>query len=407
MRIIEPHQLHQARKKSRLIKLSIFGLLALMIVVTTLSTIAYYLPIPVASATTVDVKIDTQKIALAWPTYGQAAIGAVGYGLLTQSGLNRPVPMASVAKTMTALAVLKQKPLVAGKAGPTITLSQADLDMYNSYVAKNGSVVAIEVGESLSERQALEAMLLPSANNMADSLADWAFGSVNNYLDYANNLAKSLGLKDTHIADASGFLPATVSTASDLVLLGQAVMQTPDLAQIVNEQTAAVPVVGLVRNTNYLLGQEGLVGIKTGNTDEAGGCFLLALNHAYNGKTITIIGAVLGAPTLYKAMNDGLKLATSATAGFGSSKVISTGQEVGYYNTYDERRIIVVAQKDISVFGWLGQAHKTQVKLNKLSYPVVAEQETGSVSVENQSVPVVISASASGPSWRWRLSRWF
>src|SRR6185369_7705722 len=122
------------------------------------------------------------------------------------------------------------------------------------------------------------------------------------------------------------------------------------LSQIVAERSALLPVEGLVTNTNYKLGQNGLVGIKTGNTDEAGGCFLLATNRQIGGKTVTIVSAVLGAPSLYMAMNDSVNLANSTVNGFGHRNAITAGQEIGHYTTYDKQNITVTAQKDIQVF---------------------------------------------------------
>jgi len=69
--------------------------------------ITYQAPAPAASI-----------ISLQWPTSGQAAIGAKGYGLLANNGAQTPVPTASIAKLITALAVLKVKPLAASEQGP-------------------------------------------------------------------------------------------------------------------------------------------------------------------------------------------------------------------------------------------------------------------------------------------------
>ena len=112
--------------------------------------------------------------------------------------------------------------------------------LYDNYASQDGSVVVVSEGEQISEYQALQAMLLPSANNMADTLAVWAYGSMDNYLAYANNLATSLSLKQTHLADASGFSAQTVSSASDLVELAQTAMNDPVLTQIVSQRQADI-----------------------------------------------------------------------------------------------------------------------------------------------------------------------
>ncbi len=269
---------------------------------------------PQASTQIVDrLDVPAQVPKFDWPTYGQAAFGAHDYGVLATSGQQKPFPMASVAKTVTALAILKQKPLTRGEQGPILTLTNADVAIYNRYVAQNGSVALVESGEQITEYQALQAIMLPSANNMAETLANWAFGSQADYVAYANNLVKSYGMTNTHIVDASGFSPGTTSTAQDLVLLGTRAMANPILAEIVAQTQATLPVAGLVRNVNYQLGENGVIGIKTGNTAEAGGCYLMAATRTFDAKhTLTLIVAVMGAPNLATAMRDSLAvLATS------------------------------------------------------------------------------------------------
>jgi serine-type D-Ala-D-Ala carboxypeptidase (penicillin-binding protein 5/6) len=131
-------------------------------------------------------------------------------------------------------------------------------------------------GETITERQALEALLLPSADNMAWILARWDAGSQAAFAARMNAAARSLAMTGTSYTDPSGLDPCTTSTAADQVRLGIAAMQVPALAAITAESTAVVPVAGVVRNTNALLGQDGIVGLKTGSTQAAGGCLLVA-----------------------------------------------------------------------------------------------------------------------------------
>ncbi|MBX4201978.1 hypothetical protein KW803_03780 [Candidatus Saccharibacteria bacterium] len=162
----------------------------------------------------------TQSIALPWPSTGQAALGAKNYGVLASNNVDDAVPIASIAKVIAAMAVLQQKPLAAGAQGPMITLDSKDLDFYNYYYLNDGSAAKVALGEQISEYQALQAMLIPSANNLADSLTRWAFGSDTAYAAYANQMLKSMGLTNTAVAGASGFADDATSTASDLVTIG-------------------------------------------------------------------------------------------------------------------------------------------------------------------------------------------
>jgi len=413
MRVIEGKELRRRfAKRRRLVRRRLLALLLILVLILGIvfTVQAYSRPLPSLLPEAKVLTVPGHSVALTWPDDGQAAIGAVGYGVLASSGAEQAAPMASVAKVMTALAVLHQHPLANGQQGPTLTLTAADVDLYNSYQAQDGSVVLVSDGEQISEYQALEAMLLPSANNMADTLATWAFGSMGAYLNYANNLAASLQLNQTHLADASGFSPQTVSTAANLVLLGQAALHDSVLTQIVGQSQADVPVAGTVHNVNYLLGQDGIIGIKTGNTDEAGGCFLFAAKHTFSGgQTVTMVGAVMGMPSLGTAMASAPPLLNGSYQGLGTIEVAKSNQTIGQYNLPWGGNITAVAEQQLSVFGWLGDALKPTVKLQAIQPAQLPNHKIGSLSVQTPngttSVPIVLRHTPPSPSWRWRLFR--
>jgi len=256
------------------------------------------------------------NVKLSWPKTGEAAIGVVGKGVLETHGEQTDRPTASTAKLITALTVLKKYPLQPGQNGPVLTMSRSDINLLITYDELDGSEIGkVVVGEKLSEYQMLEAMMLPSANNMADSLAVWAFGSLADYQIAAAQTVKSLGMASTTVgSDASGLSPDTLSTAHDLVLLGEAAMQNPVLAEIVSKSSVDdFPLIGTIENTNTLLGQDGIVGVKTGNSDEAGGVFVFAAKYNDDsGKEQIIVGAVQGLPDLEKALQAAKTLLKSA-----------------------------------------------------------------------------------------------
>jgi serine-type D-Ala-D-Ala carboxypeptidase (penicillin-binding protein 5/6) len=96
-----------------------------------------------------------------WPGGAEAAVGLPGIGLLGTHG-GGPVPIASLAKIMTAYVVLRDHPLPVGGSGPVITVTAADAATYASDQRQGQSVVKVEPEEKLTERQALEAMPIPS-----------------------------------------------------------------------------------------------------------------------------------------------------------------------------------------------------------------------------------------------------
>jgi serine-type D-Ala-D-Ala carboxypeptidase (penicillin-binding protein 5/6) len=197
---------------------------------------------------------------------------------------------------MTAYLVLRDHPLRPGQDGPTITLTDADVADTERRRRQRESVVSIAAGEQLTERQALQALLLPSANNIAAVLARWDAGSADRFVARMNATARSLGMTHTHYTDPSGYDDATVSTAADQVPLVDRAMRLPVFASIVATPSATLPVAGTVHNTNTLLGRNGFVGVKTGSTAAAGGCFAFRAIRWIDGKRTTITGVVLGQP---------------------------------------------------------------------------------------------------------------
>ena len=231
-----------------------------------------------------------------WPVHGQAAFVQTGQSQVHAGPNQHPAPIASVAKVMTAYLVLRDHPLRLGEDGPTITLTDADVADTDRRRRQQESVVPIAAGEQLTERQALHALLLPSANNIAAVLARWDAGSEDRFVARMNATARSLGMPHTRYTDPSGYDDATVSTAADQVRLVDRAMRLPVFASIVATPSATLPVAGTVHNTNRLLGYNGFVGVKTGSTAAAGGCFAFRAIRWIDGKRTTITGVVLGQP---------------------------------------------------------------------------------------------------------------
>jgi len=231
----------------------------------------------------------------AWPAHGQAAV-QIGQSQIKAGPNQHAAPIASVAKVMTAYVVLRDHPLRPGQDGSTITLSDAEVADTDRRRGQDQSVVSIAAGEKLTERQALQALLLPSANNIAAVLARWDAGSVDRFVVRMNAAARSLGMTQTRYTDPSGYDDATVSTAVDQVRIVNRAMRLPVFASIVATPSVTLPVAGAVHNTNRLLGFAGFVGVKTGSDDAAGGCFAFRAIRWIDGKRTTITGVVLGQP---------------------------------------------------------------------------------------------------------------
>jgi len=270
-----------------------------VIVVAAVAWVAVQLLRPVSSMT-LTASVTTVRVLPGtaprpdWPGRAEAAVRLPGTGLLGTHGGSAPVPIASLAKIMTAYLVLSGHPLPADASGPVIIVSAADAAAYASDQRQGQSVVQVAAGEKLTERQALEAMLVPSGNNIAWMLARWDAGSQLAFVAKMNAQARLLGLRSTRYVDASGADPATVSTASDQFRLTVRALQIPAFRQIVAMPQVTLPVAGVAYNVNVGLGHDGITGVKTGSTSTAGGCLAFAAIRTVAGSQVTIVGVVLG-----------------------------------------------------------------------------------------------------------------
>jgi D-alanyl-D-alanine carboxypeptidase (penicillin-binding protein 5/6) len=228
-----------------------------------------------------------------WPRRGQGAY-VLGDGRPAVSPHQRPVPIASVAKVMTAYLVLEHYPLRAGDSGRRFVVGQRDVVDTETRRREGQSVVAVRVGERLTERDALMAILLPSANNVAVLVARQVSGSVASFVAEMNRTARALGMSHTTYTDPSGYDDGTVSTALDQLRLARVVAKDETLAAMMATRTYWLPVAGEVTNTNALLGHDGFVGMKTGSDKAAGGCLMFRAVWPTASGNRSLIGVVLG-----------------------------------------------------------------------------------------------------------------
>lgn len=416
MRVIEPKRTTRRsptrRVRTWIKRTFIFVVGTTLLLSVLVSSIAWLRPSPTIFGVSKNIRIASKPYVIAWPTVGQAAIGASGMGILEQHSDEQPRPMASINKVLTALTVLKKNDISPDKSGPILTLTEKDEALYRQYISQGGSVIRVQNGEALTLYQAIQALMLPSANNIADSLAIWAYGSMNEYLQAANDYALSLGMVKTKVADASGLSPATVSTPTDLIRLAEAAMKNQVVAEIVAQQTAVLPVHGSVTNLNFLLGKNEVNGIKTGNTDEAGGCFLgSAVVTAPNNRKITVFVAVIASKDLEAALRDAAQLLEVARAGFTMRELIPQDTVVGYYDIPWQGRVTVKTSQPITVYGWNNMSAKVVINIDQLQADRQQKATAGSVkvSVGNQNVatPVVIEQSARSAPYAWKLTHLF
>jgi len=208
----------------------------------------------------------------------------------------RPAPMASTTKIMTALIAIQ-----AGDLNQVVTIQQ---DAINEAILHNGSNAKLHVGDRLTLRELLYGLMLPSGDDAAIAIADAVSGSSANFVNTMNLYAYRLRLFQTHYINPDGLtyydanghpVPGHYTTAYDLVRLARYAMTIPLFAQIVSTRHYQLPATSSHHsytwdNTNTLLAiYEGATGIKTGFTTEAGGCLVFSAIRAGH----HLIGVVL------------------------------------------------------------------------------------------------------------------
>ena len=228
-----------------------------------------------------------------WPVHGQAAY-RLGTDRLHASRGQHAAPIASVAKVMTAYRVLRAYPVTPGHHGFTMVVRRRDVADTEMRRNRGDSYVPVRAGERLTEAQALAALLLPSANNIAIMLARKVSGTVPRFVRLMNATARRLGMRHTHYTDPSGSASDTVATAVDQMRLAPRALAQPMFRYLVRQRSYRIPVAGRVENTDALLGSDGFAGVKTGMTSWAGGCFLFLSHRLVHGRRVDIVGVVLG-----------------------------------------------------------------------------------------------------------------
>ncbi|MFC5791447.1 D-alanyl-D-alanine carboxypeptidase [Agromyces tardus] len=364
-------------------------------------------PIPAAAPVVTDpppVAAAAQQLAL--PGFGGYAVGAVGFdGLLAAGNESTTMPMASIAKVVTALVVLEEHPLAAGEGGPEIAYTDADVAIYWDMIAQNGSVAPVVAGSSLTLRESLEAMLLPSGNNYSISLANWAFGSVDAYVPKAQAWLAAHGLAHTTVVDTSGLSLDDVSTPADLVKLGEIALENPAFAEIVATKSVDIPELGTIENSNKLLGTHGIDGIKTGTTDDAAN-LLFSADYAVGSSTVTVVGVLLGGVDHATVRAAVASLLDSVAPGFHEVTPLQAGQELASYSTPWGDTATARATEGATVVVWSDMPVDVAVDAKSLT---LADDGTavGTVIVtagaQRIEVPLELDGTVDDPGMWWRL----
>jgi D-alanyl-D-alanine carboxypeptidase (penicillin-binding protein 5/6) len=214
----------------------------------------------------------------------------------------------------------------------------------------------------------------------------------------------------THYTDPSGFLPTTISTAADQVILGRAALKDPVFAEIVALESAEIPVAGAIRNYNDLLGEKGVFGIKTGSTGEAGGNLVFAAHLQAGGKTLTLVGAVFNQPGAHTPeqlaeVNRVVRKLLTAVQAVVKQYTLIEDKPAGSVKTAWGSTTTISPTAPLKVVGWPGLAVKVKTTRTSPGAEVTSGQVVGNVQAADVRVDLSTDAATTPPSFWWKLTR--
>ncbi|MFE9632401.1 D-alanyl-D-alanine carboxypeptidase family protein [Streptomyces sp. NPDC006463] len=359
---------------------------------------------------------DGSKPDLPWPSEGQAYMAAAGLGTLGQSGEQKPVPIASVTKSMTAYIILRDHPFKKGEQGQMIDVDKtAETEGKKNNSTDNESTLdTVKEGDKISEHDAIAALMIPSANNIARLLARWDSGSQEAFVKKMNDTAKELGMTNTTYTDPSGLDATTVSTAEDQVKLGLKLVEMDALLEITSKPNWVDPSGKSWRNWNGLVPYNDSLGIKTGTTTKAGGNLLFAAQKKVGKTNQLIVGAVLGQhkpPIIDSVLAASKQLMIATQKALDGAPVVKKGDVVGHVDDGLGGRTPVVATADVQAVGWAGLT--VDVKLadggSKIPQTATAGTEIGVLTVgegaSQVKVPVALQSDLVAPGIGSKLTR--
>jgi D-alanyl-D-alanine carboxypeptidase (penicillin-binding protein 5/6) len=337
--------------------------------------------------------------------------------VLFDENSHEPLPTASMAKMMTALITMEEIRDGRLKLDTPVTISARSSKMGGSQIfAKQGQVFPVQT--------LLAALMIQSANDAAEALAEKIAGSAENFADIMNQRAKALGLKESNFYDPHGLPnsanPKLINTMSahDLAVLGTELMKYPLMKQYA--ATPSMPfsngtfTAGLT-NPNHLIQPgkqdyyDAATGIKTGYSGPAGYCVTASAKRG----DMELIAVVMGARAAHGPQSSfgiASRLLSSAFAQYSTVTVLKKGTVVGQANVAEgaAKTVPAVASQDVKALVKRGEEAGVKVSFNggQVTAPVKSGQQVGTITVTQNGkmlskVPAVAGAAVEKQSF-WR-----
>ena len=292
-------------------------------------------------------------------------IEAVTGNVIYEKNSHDRLPMASTTKIMTTI----------------LSLESGDLDTQftvdSNAIKVEGSSMGLLEGDIVTKRALCYGMMLPSGNDSANATAIKLGGSFENFAKMMNDKAIQIGMNDTLFVTPSGLDEGGhCSTAYDMALLTRYALKNPDFREICGTYTAQVnfgnpPYDRWLKNSNKLLNMyDGVIGVKTGFTDDAGRCLVSACER----DGVTLIVVTLNAPNDW---NDHMSLYDYGFSQVSMQSPINENFEVNLVGASKDTLSLERSAEVLlpNVVGCSAD-YKTKVYLNEFEYAPISKGET-------------------------------
>jgi D-alanyl-D-alanine carboxypeptidase (penicillin-binding protein 5/6) len=320
--------------------------------------------------------------------------------ILAAHNAHARVPIASITKLMTVIVALDHL-----KPDDVVTVSGAAAQVGESRIP-------LTTGQRVTVRDLLAGALIQSANNAADALASAASGGdVPRFVGWMNERAKKLGLDDTHFVRPDGLdTPGHVSSAHDVAVLAQVAMHRRVVRDLVRLRSAPIESGQFTVHTwNDLLGVvPGVVGVKTGHTNDAGWCEVVAVRR--NG--FTVYAVILGSPTRARRNDDLQRLLAWGVSQYRTLTLVEKQPYAWAAAPYGRPRVALVARRPLVRVVRVGRPVVERIVAPAaISLPVVQGQQLGRIEFWSGgtrlgSRPLLAARSVQEPGLGGRL-RWY
>lgn len=356
----------------------------------------------------------TQGPPLTLPETGASALAVFTEEGTTETvaiaGDTAAVPIGGAAKLVTVLATLDSLPLPADGAGPGIPIGPEDYTDYLRYSGEGSRTMQVSPGETWTQRDVVRAILLASSNNHADTLVRWAFGTVDAYVESANEWLAAQGFTATRVDDATGLSGDNVGTAEELARLAGLVLADPALAAMLDDPGDEPLGARSVPDVVSRPGDENVRALSRSFTDEAALTYVFATElpvaEGETGAPTRLVGAMLLMPD-YETLDPAVTTAVaSASAASSPVPVITAGTPYARVQAPWGDRAEVVASVSRTDAAWGREFGEANVTIEAFS--TAAEgREVGRVSVASASgelaSPLQLEGEINDPGPIWRL----